>query len=146
MELLMPAIAGLAGSLVMMAVMKSPSYLHIPETRMVSAVGSYFTHDKKNAQVAGTAIHMAMGIIFAYGYMLLMSTAPGSVAGVTSLIVYTIMGTIHGVVVALFLEIAVVQYHPMKEYRRLQPGELGSHVFAHVAYGFTLGAVMAIAA
>ena len=144
--MLTPAIAGVAGVLVMILFLRRARYLHLPETQMIRAIGSAVTKDAGNALWPGFAIHLVMGILFSYGYMLLLRTAP--VEGVLSLrghlIVYGVMGTVHGLIVTLILVITVVQYHPLEEFRKMEPGDMASHVIAHIAYGVTLGVVMAL--
>lgn len=135
-----PLIAGLAGVMVMTFFLRRARYFHLPETEMIRAIGSSITRRADNALLPGTIIHTAGGVFFAYVYSFLLSTAPASG---DSLMVYvvacTLMGLVHGLVVTLFLVITVSQYHPLEQFKKLEPGDMAAHVISHIAYGLTVG-------
>ena len=139
-----PAIAGLAGVMVMIFFLRRARFLHLPETQMLRAIGSMVTKDPATALKPGAIIHILGGVVFAYIYAAFISTAPGAWEHPGLLVVIcTMMGFVHGLIVTLFLVISVAQYHPVKEYRRLEPGDMAAHVIAHIAYGVTLGITFA---
>ncbi len=135
-----PLIAGLTGVVVMNFFLRRARFLHLPETQMIRAIGSSITRNADNALLPGTIIHTVGGIFFAYVYAFLLSTAPDTQG---SLMVYvvacTLMGLVHGLVVTLFLVISVSQYHPLDQFKKLEPGDMAAHVISHIAYGLTVG-------
>ena len=142
-----PALAGFAGVIVMTIFLRRSRFFSLPETQMIRAIGSMITKDPKTALVPGFIIHSAFGILFAYVYHMLLSTAPGVEPGAIGfwvvVVVCTMMGAVHGLIVTLFLVISVAQYHPVEEFRKLEAGDMAAHVIGHVVYGFTIGIMLA---
>ncbi len=144
-DFLVPAVAGLCGVAVMTFFLRRARFLHLPETQMVRAIGSYVTKRADNALLPGSIAHAAAGIVFAYIYRYLLTTVPDygeSVA--TPIVVCSIMGLVHGLIVTLFLVIAVAQYHPVKQFQRLDPSDMAAHVIAHLTYGATVGVLLVL--
>ena len=143
MNFIMPGVAGIAGVLVMTVVMRRASVLHLPETQMIRAIGAIITKDADRALWPGFVVHLIAGTLIAYLYMMLLSTAPlpsdGNIGAITLVVACTLMGLVHGVVVTLFLVISVAQYHPIEQFRRLNPGDMAAHVIGHLAYGAIVG-------
>jgi len=141
---LTPAIAGLIGVAVMTFFLRRARFFHLPETQMVRAIGSYITKDADNALKPGAVIHTLAGIGFAYWYRYLLSTVPSFGDSLFNTVVaFGLIGLVHGLIVTLFLVIAVAQYHPVARFRKLDGGDMASHVIAHFAYGLTVGLVLA---
>ena len=142
-----PAIAGFAGVIVMTLALRRSRFFGLPETQMIRAMGSLITKDPKTALMPGFVIHASGGIFFAYFYSLILSTAPGVEPGAIGfwivVIVCTLMGVVHGLIVTLFLVISVAQYHPVEEFRKLEAGDMAAHVIGHIVYGFTTGVMLA---
>lgn len=142
-----PALAGFAGVIVMTVFLRRSRFFSLPETQMIRAIGSMLTKDPKTALVPGFIVHMGFGIVFAYIYQLFLSTAPGMEPGAIRfwvlVIVCTMMGAVHGLIVTLFLVISVAQYHPVEEFRKLEAGDMAAHVIGHVVYGLTVGVMLA---
>ena len=144
MSWLVPGIAGLIGVAVMTFFLRRARFLHLPETQMIRAIGSMITKDPKKALLPGTIIHTLGGVLFAYGYFLFLKTAPDAGGSIFIIVVVcTMMGFVHGLMVTLFLVISVAQYHPNERFRKLDPGDMAAHVIAHIAYGATIGWLMA---
>lgn len=140
MSFIIPGLAGFFGVLVMTFFLRRARYLHLPESQMVRAVGSLVTRNYETSLVPGTTIHFGMGILFGYGYSILLSTVP--MTGGNPLIVIALcsfMGLVHGLIVTLFLVIAVAENHPLERFKSLTPGDMTSHVISHLAYGATVG-------
>lgn len=146
MNWLVPGIAGLCGVLIMTLLMRRARFIRLPETQMIRAIGAMITKDEDRALWPGFLIHMITGIIFAYIYALFLSTAPKQADTGMGLFLYvvvcTLMGLVHGLVVTLFLVISVAQYHPVERYRSLEPGDMAAHVIGHIGYGATVGFVL----
>jgi uncharacterized membrane protein YagU involved in acid resistance len=143
MNWLVPGIAGFCGVLVMTVVLRRARFLRLPETQMVRAIGALITKDEDRALWPGFFVHLMAGIVFAYIYALMLTTAPSHADTSMGLFLYvvacTLMGLVHGLVVTLFLVIAVSQYHPLEAFRRLKPADMAAHVIGHIAYGATVG-------
>ncbi|CAM2010687.1 hypothetical protein [Acanthopleuribacter pedis] len=140
MSFLIPGLAGFFGVLVMTFFLRRARYLHLPESQMVRAIGSLITRNYETSLLPGTLVHMAMGTLFGYGYSMLLSTAP--ISGTNPFIgiaLCSFMGLVHGMIVTLFLVIAVAQNHPLERFKSLTPEDMMSHVIAHLAYGMTVG-------
>ena len=144
MGLLVPGIAGLIGVAVMTFFLRRARFLHLPETQMIRAIGSMITKDYDKALLPGAIAHTTAGVLFAYGYFFFLKTAPDTGGSIfTIVVVCTMMGFVHGLMVTLFLVISVSQYHPREEFRKLEPGDMAAHVVAHIAYGATVGLMLA---
>lgn len=143
MEPFYPLIAGILGVIVMTFFFRRARFFHLPETQMIRAIGSMVTKDYETALLPGTIIHTIGGIMFAYLYSFLLSTAPNTEGSVMVVVVVcTMMGVVHGLVVTLFLVISVAQYHPLERFRQLDPGDMAAHVISHIAYGLTVGTTL----
>ncbi|MDJ0841657.1 MAG: hypothetical protein QNK37_34440 [Acidobacteriota bacterium] len=141
MELLVPGISGFLGVLVMTFFIRRARFFHLPETQMIRAIGSMITRDSANALWPGFVAHTIAGIIFAYVYWVFLETAPVETGfpHAVLVVVCTMMGFVHGLIVTLILVISVSQYHPLPEFRKLEPGDMAAHVIGHIAYGLTVG-------
>ncbi len=140
---IVPFLAGLGGVIVMSFFLRRSRFLHLPETQMIRALGSIITKKKENALLPGAIAYTIGGIVFAYCYAFFLTTAPDAHGSIMLMVVVcTLIGFVHGLMVTLFLVISVAQYHPIKEFRRLQPEDMAAHVIAHVAYGATVGLLM----
>ena len=140
MNFLIPGISGLVGALVMTLFLRRARYLGLPETQMIRAIGSFITKDIETALWPGFFAHLGAGIFWAYIYAFMLSYAPteeGHVATVA--VVCALMGLVQGLMVNLFLEIAVAQYHPVEEFRKIEPRDMAAHVVSHITYGATVG-------
>ncbi|MCB1052789.1 MAG: hypothetical protein KDC71_19460 [Acidobacteria bacterium] len=139
----LPLIAGILGSVTMTVVMRRSGVFRLPETQMIRAIGSFYTKNMDNALVPGFIAHIAAGIGFAYLYWFLIQTAPDQVnSRIVIMVVCMLIGLVHGIIVTLFLVISVAQYHPLKEFRELQPGDMAAHIIAHFVYGVVVGLVL----
>ena len=144
MNMLVPGIAGLVAVLVMTVVIRRARYLFLPETQMIRAIGSMVTKNVDTALWPGFFIHTAVGIAFAYFYSYLLHTIPeqllaGGKGTFTMMVACGLISLVQGIIVTLFLVIAVAQYHPVEQFRKLNPGDMASHVIGHFFYGITVG-------
>lgn len=143
MDYIIPGLAGFMGTLVMTFVLRRARFLHLPETQMVRAIGSFITRDFNNALIPGTVVHLFMGTIFAYVYAALLDTIPMEQNHPFFVVIScTFIGLIHGIVVTLFLIIAVAQYHPLEQFRAFKPEDTAAHVLGHLAYGLVVGLIL----
>lgn len=147
MTWLVPALAGFVAVLVMTVVLRRSRFFGLPETQMIRAIGSMITKDPKNALVPGFIAHTCFGVVFAYFYSYMLSTTPAGEPGAVGfglvVAVCTLMGAVHGLIVTLFLVIAVAQYHPVNEFRKLNGGDMAAHVIGHIVYGVVVGVMLA---
>ncbi|CAM2064323.1 hypothetical protein SCOR_03070 [Sulfidibacter corallicola] len=141
MDIVVPGISGFIGVLVMTLFLRRARFLHLPESQMVRAIGSMITKNYDTSLIPGTIVHFTVGTFFGYVYWFLLQTAPEQQHWHTMVYVAAcgMMGLVHGLVVTLFLVIAVAQYHPVERFQKLTPNDMVSHVIAHLAYGITVG-------
>lgn len=131
---------GLVSTLAMTTFLYLITYLKLCNVDMVKAIGSWFTHNEKNATLPGMFVHLTAGILFCFVYIFAFGFIPNP-KHVHSL--YIILGAgigfVHGVVVALALMNFVAEHHPLAKYQKAGPKTAIYHFIAHVIYGITIG-------
>jgi len=142
--MIVPAIAGLIGVIVMNIFLRAVKIFNVPESQMIRAIGSIVTKNADTAMVPGTILHAIGGLFFAYVYYVLIHFTPeisNEMEGgaVIFMFICGLIGIVHGLLVTLFLVISVAQYHPLERYRSMEPSDMAAHVIAHGAYGATVG-------
>lgn len=136
-------LAGLLGALAMSAAMML-IWRPLSGGSMIVAVGSLLTKSRENARLVGLTLHALSGIGFGMLYTLIlmaleMNAWPlGFFAGLG-------LGLFHGLCVSLALVWIVAGQHPLPEYNSAGPAVFLSHFAGHVAYGGTVGLVVALA-
>ena len=136
-EFFVPPIAGLLGTLAMSALMLLPAKLGVGRVDVVRAVGAMITKNRETAFVPGIILHFVAGILFAYlyrGFFYISHIPPNVLSGLFT-------GGVHGVLVMLFVAIAVLEHHPMKRYQRRGPMTGFSQILGHAIYGAVIGLV-----
>ncbi len=132
-----PFLAGLLGTAAMAIFLHIPHWLGMPRVDLVRAMGTYITGDRERAYGPGMAIHFAVGIVFGYiyywGYRFthVPLTPLYGLAG----------GAVHGILVMLFVAIAVLEHHPDKRYQRRGPLTGFAQLLGHIVYGLVVGTV-----
>ena len=132
-----PFLAGLLGTAAMALLLHVPYWLGLPRVDLMRAMGSYITGDRERAYGPGMVIHFVVGIIFGYvyywGYRFthVPLTPLFGMAG----------GAVHGIIVMLFVSIAVLEHHPDKRYQRRGPLTGFAQLLAHIVYGLIVGTV-----
>lgn len=140
--LLFSVVAGIAGAIVMLLVMKLIDRSPVPGRNMIIAVGSLLTHTRENAGLVGGLLHgiaaIAYGLIYTILLMALnLASWPGGLLGGLGL------GAFHGMVVSLALVWVIADQHPLEEFREAGPGVFLQHLAGHVAYGAVVGTIIA---
>lgn len=139
-----PILAGLLGVAVLTFFVRRARFIMLPETDMVRAIGSLITKNYENALIPGAIAHIFAGIVFAFAYAFALNTAPSPEgSAMVIIVVCSLIGLVHGIMVTLFLVISVAQYHPLERFRKLNGGDMAAHVISHLAYGATVGATFA---
>lgn len=135
---LVPALAGLLGTLAMSLFLWIPEKLGFARLDIIRAVGSYVTKKRETAFLPGLALHLVAGVIFAYiyyGIFLFIRGIP--INALTGLFA----GLVHGVVVMLYVVITVLEHHPDEHYQRRGPMTGLMQLFGHGVFGLVFGLV-----
>ncbi len=135
---LVPALAGLLGTLAMSAFTLLPSKFGLPRVDIIRAVGSYVTKDRDSAFGPGLVIFFIAGVIFAYIYYAIFSYIRGIPINALSRL---FAGLVHGAVVMLYTVIAVLEHHPNPRYQRRGPMTGLMQLIGHGIYGAVVGLV-----
>ena len=134
------ALAGIAATIVMSAVMYFIHWQELAEADMIRALGGLVTGKERDALIVGAAIHLVSGVIFAFIYVGTWSLLP--LEGVQELLLFGIVsGSFHGLVVSFLLISVVAGRHPLERFRNAGIGVGVAHLIGHVAYGATVGAI-----
>lgn len=107
MNLLNAFLSGLAGTLVMSALMYMAPAMGMPKMDIIGMLGRMFTSNQSAARVISIITHFMMGVVFAVIYALLLSlgiSSPPWLWGV-------IFGGAHGIVAMLSMP-AMMKMHP----------------------------------
>lgn len=137
-------VAGSAGAIAMYVAMRIINLTGWAEGDMILAVGSLVLKRRENAFAVGTAIHWITAVIFAFCYLLALSSLKflqfpqAAVCGV-------FFGVLHGIVVSLALVWVVSDQHPLEEFRSASLPIGVMHFAGHVAYGAAVGLVICAA-
>ena len=134
------AIAGVAATIVMSAVMYLFHWGSFAEADMIRALGSLVTKKEEDSLIVGAAIHLVSGVFFAFVYIGTWSMFP--LEGVQVLSLFGVVGgAFHGLVVSFLLVSTVSQHHPVERFRNAGIGVGVAHFVGHIAYGATVGAI-----
>ena len=140
--LISAAIIGIIATSVMSSVLLLITRLNISNVDMIRAIGSIYTKAKHTALLPGVLVHFTAGIMFCHLYLILFHIFPISIGNPFIYVVLgTLSGMVHGVIVSLLLMILVAEHHPLKEFRRAGFDVAFYHLLAHVVYGFIIGFV-----
>ena len=135
---LVPALAGLLGTLAMSLFMLLPAQLGLARVDVIRAVGHWVTKNRETAFVPGLVLHFVAGIIFAYIYYAIFLFIKGiPINALTGLFA----GLVHGVVVMLYVVIAVLEHHSNERYQRRGPMTGLMQLIGHGIFGLVFGLV-----
>ena len=135
---LVPALAGLLGTLAMTLFTVLPVKMGLARVDIIRAVGSYVTKNRETAFVPGLILHFIAGIIFAYIYYAIFAFIKGiPINALTGLFA----GLVHGVVVMLYVVIAVLEHHPNDRYQKRGPMTGLMQLVGHGIFGLVFGLV-----
>ena len=133
--------AGLAGTVAMTIPLLLPRWLGRAHVDVIHAGGSLLVGPGKHSAFSvGLALHIAMGIGFAFVYSAFLSLSALPFNALTGLL----LGSIHGVIAMLLVSILIMEHHPDPRYheRGLSTGlaQLG----AHMLYGTVVGSFVVL--
>ncbi len=109
-----PLFAGILGVIGCLGSMLLPRALGIARVDVLRASGEFITKNYETALVPGLILHLVRGIVFAYVYYAICAFLPLPMDALTG----SFYGLVLGVVMMLFVGIAVVEHHPDKRYQR----------------------------
>ena len=142
MRFLFIALSGIAGTLLMSAVMTLIHRSNWANADMIRALGSYVTRRYENALAPGLVIHLASGILFAFPY----TVALGLINATSSaglILGGGLLGLVHGFAMSFILLAAVSEKHPVEQFRGAGLEVGVAHIVGHVFYGLGVGVVYA---
>ena len=134
--------AGLAGTVAMTFFLLLPRWLGRVHVDVIQAGGSLVVGSGKPfAFPVGLAIHIAMGIGFAFVYSAFLSLSSQlPFNALTGLL----LGSIHGVIAMLLVSILIMEHHPEPRYHDRGPSTGLAQLGAHMLYGTIVGSVVAL--
>jgi len=141
--LLTALIAGGLGILAMEIAMWLMGRANWIKGSMIIALGSLFTRTRNNAFATGLAIHIILAAAFSLLYTLAMDSM-GVAQFPMAFFVGAGFGLLHGIVVSLALVWVVAEQHPLEEFSEAGFAVGLAHIVGHIAYGATVGLVIAI--
>ena len=134
------ALAGIAATIIMAAVMSFIHSWEFAEADMIHALGGLVTRNEENALFIGAAIHLVSGVIFAFLYVGIWSLFP--LEGMLDYLLFGILsGTFHGLVMSFLLIKVVAGRLPLERFQNAGIGLGVANLLDHVAYGVTVGAI-----
>ncbi|MFM8717205.1 MAG: hypothetical protein ACKOF3_10585, partial [Spartobacteria bacterium] len=95
---------------------------------------------KRSAYPVGLAIHIAMGIGFAFIYSAFLKLSSLPFNALTGLL----LGSIHGVISMLLVSILIMEHHPEPRYHDRGPSTGLAQLGAHMLYGTVVGSIVAL--
>jgi hypothetical protein len=132
MDYLKIVIGGVAATAVMTLFMLIAPFIHLPAVNAGTLLGALFGGNL----VAGWALHFAIGIMFAYLYVLFANEALPVVSDVAR-------GALYGLIVFVFSEMVFTVVNLTgalsEEMKALMAQAVFTNLIGHFAYGFILG-------
>ena len=133
--------AGLAGTVAMTLFLLVPRWLGRAHVDVIRAGGSLVVgSSNRSAFPVGLAIHIAMGIGFAFVYSAFLSLSSLPFNALTGLL----LGSIHGVIAMLLVSILIMEHHPEPRYHDRGPSTGLAQLGAHMLYGTVVGSVVGL--
>lgn len=136
-------VAGTAGAIAMYIAMRIINLAGWAEGDMILAVGSLATKRRDNAFAVGIAIHLSTAVVFAFLYMLALSSL-GFVKFPGAMISGAFFGVFHGIFVSLGLVWVASDQHPLEEFRGATLPIGVMHFVGHVVFGGVVGLVISL--
>lgn len=140
MNLLNAILSGLAGTLIMTALMYMAPAMGMPKMDIIGMLGTMFTPNQGAARVMGTVAHFMMGAVFAILYALLWNLGIGSSTWLWGVI----FGAAHGVIAMLTMPM-MVKMHPrppkMDSGAMMMVGLLAGHMVFGLVVALTYSAL-----
>jgi len=129
---------GLAGTVAMTVFLLLPRWLGWAHVDVIRAGGALVVGSvNRSAFPVGMAIHIAMGIGFAFVYSAFLSLSSLPFNALTGLL----LGSIHGVIVMLLVSILIMEHHPTPKYHDRGPATGLAQLGAHMIYGIIVGSI-----
>ena len=134
-------LGGVAGTMAMTLFLLIPRWLGWAHVDVIRAGGALVVgSENRSAFPVGMAIHIGMGIGFAfvyYGFLSLSSLPFNALTGL-------LLGSIHGVIAMLLVSILIMEHHPNARYHNRGPATGLAQLGAHMLYGATVGSVVGL--
>jgi uncharacterized membrane protein YagU involved in acid resistance len=143
MPILETVVAGLVGTACMTVLMTIVHRTGWANADMIRALGSAVTGSLDRAVRVGLAIHLVVGMLFAFPYVVVLSLLAARVTVVAALL-GAVLGLVHGILVSFLLGAVVAERHPLPKFRNAGFEVAVAHVLGHVAYGLGVGVTMGL--
>jgi hypothetical protein len=132
---------GIAGTGAMTLFLLLPRWLGWAHVDVIRAGGALVVGmNNRAAFPVGIAIHIGMGIGFAflyYGFLTISSLPFNALTGL-------LLGSLHGVVAMLLVSILIMEHHPNEKYHNRGPATGLAQLGAHMLYGTIVGSVVGL--
>ena len=132
---------GIAGTGAMTLFLLLPRWLGWAHVDVIRSGGSLVVGmNNRSAFPVGIAIHIGMGIGFAflyYGFLTISSLPFNALTGL-------LLGSLHGVVAMLLVSILIMEHHPNEKYHNRGPATGLAQLGAHMLYGTIVGSVVGL--
>jgi hypothetical protein len=133
--------AGLAGTVAMTIPLLLPRWLGRAHVDVIQAGGSLLVDPGKHSAFSvGLALHIAMGIGFAFVYSAFLSLSSLPFNALTGLL----LGSIHGVIAMLLVSILIMEHHPDPRYHERGVSTGLAQLGAHMLYGTIVGLIVGL--
>jgi hypothetical protein len=133
---------GLAGTMAMTLFLLLPRWLGWAHVDVIRAGGALVVGSgNRSAFPVGMAIHIGMGIGFAFVYAAFLNLSSLPFNALTGLL----LGSIHGVIAMLLVSILIMEHHPNPRYHDRGPATGLAQLGAHMIYGTAVGLVASMA-
>jgi len=138
------AISGIVGATAMLLVMNWIHHREWAYADMVRTIGGIITgSEDRRAYGMGLFIHYSVGIVFAFVYSVLLGLA--NIQNFWGNLILTSVGGFgHGLIVGLVITISVGEHHPIKQRRGSGVEIAAAHVIGHTVYGLALGLTLGL--
>jgi hypothetical protein len=138
---IMLLLGGVAGTIGMTVFLLLPRWLGWAHVDVIRAGGALVVGSANRfAFPVGMAIHIGMGIGFAfvyYGFLSLSSLPFNALTGL-------LLGSLHGVVAMLLVSILIMEHHPNSRYHNRGPATGLAQLGAHMLYGGIVGSIVGL--
>jgi len=138
MTIFIIVIAGLISTILMCLILGAITRLEIANADMIRALGSIYTKDYSNSFKQGFIFMLFSGVFFSFIYYIIINFFV-PIPGIQTVLAGLAMGLFHGMVVSLGLVVIVAEHHPLEKFRNAGFSVAGSHLVAHIVYGFSIG-------
>lgn len=131
-------LSGIVATFIMVLFLELVTRTKLANADMVRAIGSILTRDYDKSLIPGLIIQFGFGIIFSFVYFGVMSYFSSAI-NINGILMGSLMGFFHGIVVGFVGVITVAIHHPITKFKQAGFTVAVAHLFGHVVYGLSIG-------